>query len=101
MRYEVSVALRYLAASRKRAHVALISTISILGLAVGVAALIISLALLSGFQDRIRAQMVERSPHLVVSPARGDRLADPDDVARKLTSMSEVSSATPVIEGRG
>ena len=48
----------------QRAHVALISTISVLGLAVGVAALIISLALLSGFQDRIRAQMAMRSPHL-------------------------------------
>ena len=57
MSYEAFIALRYLSASRKRAHVALISTISVLGLAVGVAALVISLALLSGFQDRIRAQM--------------------------------------------
>jgi lipoprotein-releasing system permease protein len=101
MTFESFVAFRYLAASRRRAHVALISTISILGLAVGVAALIISLALLSGFQDRIRAQMVERSPHLVVSPARGDRLADPDGVARQLASISEVTSAAAVIEGRG
>ena len=101
MRYEVSVALRYLAASRKRAHVALISTISIAGLAVGVAALIISLALLSGFQDRIRAQMASRSPHVVVSPARGDRLADDGLVRRALSSTPGVLSVDPVIEGRG
>src|SRR6202035_809503 len=59
MSFETFVALRYLVASRRRAHVALISTISVLGLAVGVAALVISLSLLSGFQDRIRAQMAD------------------------------------------
>ncbi len=101
MSYETFIALRYLAASRKSAHVALISTISICGLAVGVAALIISLALLSGFQDRIRAQMALRSPHLVVSPARGDRLEDPQLVARTLAALPGVLSVDPVIEGRG
>ena len=101
MSYELFVALRYLAASRKRAHVALISTISVLGLGVGVAALVISLALLSGFQDRIRAQMILRTPHLVVSPARGDRLADPERVRRVLGETTGVISADPVVEGRG
>jgi len=101
MSYEVFVALRYLATSRKRAHVALISTISVLGLAVGVAALIISLALLSGFQDRIRAQMALRSPHLVVFPARGDRLADAGAVREILARAPGVIAADPVVEGRG
>lgn len=101
MSFEAFVAFRYLAASRRRAHVALISTISILGLAVGVAALIISLSLLSGFQDRIRAQMADRSPHLVVSPARGDRLADPDRVRRALSSLPGVRRVEPAIGGRG
>ena len=71
MRFETAVALRYLAASRRRAHVALVAFISVAGLAVGVAALVVSLALLSGFQDRIRRQMMERTAHLRVSPARG------------------------------
>jgi lipoprotein-releasing system permease protein len=82
-------------------HIALISTISILGLAVGVAALVISLALLSGFQDRIRAQMALRSPHLVVSPERGDRLADPARVRRALEAAPGAIAVDPVIEGRG
>ncbi len=101
MRFESFVAFRYLAASRRRAHVALVSTISILGLAVGVAALVISLSLLSGFQDRIRSQMAQRTPHLVVSPARGDRLADPELVWRVLTALPGVQSVEPAIEGRG
>jgi len=101
MGFESFVALRYLVASRKRAHVALISTISILGLAVGVAALVISLSLLSGFQDRIRAQMAERSPHVKVSPARGAVLADPGRVREALASLAGVARLDPVIEGRG
>src|SRR5512143_794419 len=101
MSFESFIALRYLAASRRRAHVALISTISMLGLAVGVAALVISLALLSGFQDRIRSQMALRSPHLVVSPARGARLPDAERARRALASAPGVIAADPVIEGRG
>ena len=101
MSFETSVALRYLAASRRRAHVALISTISMLGLAVGVAALVISLSLLSGFQDRIRAQMAERTPHLRVSPARGSVLEDPDRVRQALASLAGVVAVEPAIEGRG
>lgn len=101
MRFETAVALRYLAASRKRAHVALIATISIVGLAVGVAALIVSLALLSGFQDRIRRQMAERTAHLTVSPARGRLLGDPEAVRRALAALPGVESVTPAIEGRG
>src|SRR5437868_1440445 len=101
MSFETFVALRYLATSRRRAHVALISTISVLGLGVGVAALVLSLSLLSGFQDRIRAQMADRTPHIVVSPARGDRLADPDAVRRALESLPGAVSTEPAIEGRG
>jgi lipoprotein-releasing system permease protein len=101
MSFESFVALRYLAASRKTAHVALISTISILGLTLGVAALVISLSLLSGFQDRIRAQMAERSPHLSVSPERGAALSDPEKVRRVLQGLPGVLAVEPVVEGRG
>ena len=101
MTFESFIAFRYLAASRRRAHVALISTISVAGLAVGVAALVISLSLLSGFQDRIRAQMADRTPHLRVSPARGDRLADPARVRHALETLPGVRAVSPVIDGRG
>lgn len=100
MRFETSVALRYLAASRRRAHVALIATISVAGLAVGVAALVVSLALLSGFQDRIRRQMMDRTAHLRVSPARGARLEDPERVRDALASLPGVLRTAPAIEGR-
>ncbi len=100
MSFESFVARRFLVASRKTAHVALISTFSVLGLAVGVAALVISLALLSGFQDRIRSQMAERSPHLTVEPERGAALPDPEGVRRALAAERGVIAVEPVIEGR-
>src|SRR5262245_34289992 len=101
MRFETFVALRYLLASRRRAHIALIATISIVGLAVGVAALVVSLALLSGFQDRIRRQMAERTAHLTVTPVRGSLLPDVEAARRALASLSGVTSVVPVLEGRG
>jgi lipoprotein-releasing system permease protein len=100
MRFETFVALRYLVTSRRRAHVAVIATISVVGLAVGVAALIVSLALLSGFQDRIRKQMMERSAHLRVSPARGARLLDPSRVHAALAALPGIVDLAPSIEGR-
>src|SRR5512135_20630 len=100
MRFETFVALRYLAASRRRAHVALVAFISVAGLAVGVAALVVSLALLSGFQDRIRRQMMDRTAHLRVSPARGARLEDADRVRAALEALPGVKRVSPAIEGR-
>jgi len=100
MRFETFVALRYLVTSRRRAHVALIAGISVVGLAVGVAALIVSLALLSGFQDRIRRQMMEHSAHLRVSAARGALLLDPSRVRGALAALPGVIELAPSIEGR-
>jgi lipoprotein-releasing system permease protein len=100
MRFETFVALRYLLASRRRAHIALISVISVAGLAIGVMALIVSLALLSGFQDRIRRQMMERTAHLRVSPERGATLPDAAAARRALSRAPGVVSVSDAIEGR-
>ena len=63
------IAARYLWTARKQRHIAFLSTISILGLAIGVFALLISIALLSGLQDQIKARLMESSPHLLIEPA--------------------------------
>ena len=79
---------------------ALVALISVAGLAVGVLALVVSLALLSGFQDRIRRQMMERTAHLRVSPARGARLVEPERVRAALEAVPGVRRVSPAIEGR-
>jgi len=66
---ELRIARRYLWAARKEAHTAFLSLISMLGLAVGVATLLISLALLSGLQGQIKARLIASSPQLLIEPA--------------------------------
>lgn len=99
--YELFIALRYLSASRKRAHVALVSAISIGGLALGVAALVVSIALLTGFQDQIRERLSKDTPHLLVSPAGSAFFPDPQAVVAAITREGGVRSIEPVVEGRG
>lgn len=69
MKLESHIARRYLWTARKRAHTAFLSLISMLGLAVGVATLLISIALLSGLQGQIMRQLMEASPQVLVEPA--------------------------------
>ncbi|MEI6246703.1 MAG: ABC transporter permease, partial [Acidobacteriota bacterium] len=60
------VARRYLTARRKQAFISLISAVSILGVAVGVAALIIALALMTGLQQEMRDRIVSSAAHLYI-----------------------------------
>lgn len=66
---ETRIARRYLWAARKQAHTAFLSLISMLGLAVGVATLLISIALLSGLQGQIKSRLIASSPQLLVEPS--------------------------------
>ena len=65
---ETQIARRYLWAARKERHMAFLSSISIFGLALGVAALLISIALLSGLQGHIKEQLIASSPQLLIEP---------------------------------
>jgi lipoprotein-releasing system permease protein len=78
---ETRIARRYLWASRKQKHTAFLSVISMLGLAVGVATLLISLALLSGLQGQIKERLIAASPQILVEPAASNSIADAGAIA--------------------
>jgi lipoprotein-releasing system permease protein len=61
MPYELYVALRYLFARRKQAFISVISLVSMLGVTVGVMALVIALALMTGLQQGVRDRMLGSS----------------------------------------
>jgi lipoprotein-releasing system permease protein len=84
MTAELHLARRYLLGLRRRTHVATVTLISLVGLALGVMALIVTLALLEGFQSSIRAELVERTAHGRVVPASGRRLTDVEALASVL-----------------
>jgi lipoprotein-releasing system permease protein len=97
---ESRIARRYLWAARKQAHTAFLSLISMLGLAVGVATLLISIALLSGLQGQIKGRLIESSPQLLVEPAGRNTIARSGEIigaARKLG----LTDIRPFISGIG
>ena len=63
----VAIGLRYLRAKRRNGFISFISMASILGIAIGVAALITTLAVMSGFQREIRDRMLEMAAHATVT----------------------------------
>src|SRR5204862_2364746 len=64
--FELHVALRYLLAKRKQAFISVISLISTLGVSVGVMALVIALALMTGLQTELRDRILGANPHVFV-----------------------------------
>jgi lipoprotein-releasing system permease protein len=78
---ETRIARRYLWTARKQAHTAFLSLISMLGLAVGVATLLISIALLSGLQGQIKERMIQSSPNVLVEPAGQNAIDDAGKIA--------------------
>src|ERR1700688_27207 len=69
--FEFHIALRYLLAKRKQAFISVISLISTLGVAVGVMAVVIALAVMTGLQQELRDRILGSNPHVYVSKVGG------------------------------
>ncbi len=95
---ETRIARRYLWAARKQAHTAFLSVISMLGLAVGVATLLISIALLSGLQGQIKSRLMESSPQVLVEPA-GQNMIDGADAVIAAARRLGMSDIRPFVSG--
>ena len=99
MSFELFIALRYLLAGRKQAFISLISLISILGVAVGVMALLVALALMTGLQSELRDRIIGAAAHVYVFKVGGIR--EPDAEVKKLREIPRVTGAAPVVMGKG
>src|SRR5512134_3864065 len=75
MRYELLVGLRYTRAKRRNHFISFISLISMAGIALGVAALIVVLSVMNGFQEEIRTRILGIASHVQIADSRG-ALAD-------------------------
>jgi lipoprotein-releasing system permease protein len=99
MPFELHVALRYLLAKRKQAFISVISFISTLGVGVGVMAVIIALAMMTGLQQELQNRILGSNPHIYVW--NRDGVSDPKAEVQKLTQIPHVVGAAPAILGRG
>jgi lipoprotein-releasing system permease protein len=97
MSYELFVASRYLKAKRKQAFISVITFISTLGIAIGVMALVIALALITGFQEDVQDKILGATSHIMVSDLSGEGLGGYQDLIAKMTGIEGVQVVSPVI----
>jgi lipoprotein-releasing system permease protein len=97
MGYEFFIASRYLKAKRKQAFVSVITFISILGIAIGVMALVIALALITGFQEDVQDKILGATSHIMVSDLSGEGLADYQELIDKTRGVKGVQVVSPII----
>ena len=96
--FSLELALRYLRSTRKDAFVSFLSLVAAIGIGLGVAALVLALAALTGMQQALRAEILARTPALAVSLPRG---ADLEAARAVLTRQPEVRGVQVTLDGRG
>jgi len=97
MPFEVFLGLRYLRARGHRTNLSLFVWIGIGGVFLGVSALIVVLAVMTGFQDGIRDKIISANPHVLIMEAGGRGVADGRLLAERVAPVPGVVSATPFV----
>ncbi len=92
--FEIFIALRYLRAKRKQAFISIITLISIIGVGIGVMALILVLGVMTGFTDDLRDKILGTNSHIVISRF-GAGMKDYRDVMQQVSTVPDVVAVTP------
>ena len=92
------IAWRYLGAQRKSLFVSLIGIFSMLGVSIGVFALVVALAAVNGFEEEVTAQMIGKDAHLEIMSYNGEPIASYDSLTREAkTRDSNIVASSPFI----
>ena len=97
MKFELLVAVRYLRAKRKQAVISLITLISVIGVAAGVAALIIALAINAGFREDLQKKLLGAQAHVSILPRNRGGIADYMRIAKEIEQVPGVVFAAPAV----
>ncbi|MGQ9365182.1 lipoprotein-releasing ABC transporter permease subunit [Azospirillum sp. ST 5-10] len=98
--FERTVAMRYLRARRQEGFISVIAGFSLLGIALGVATLIIVMAVMNGFRAELLGRVLGLNGHLNVYSAQGGPLPNFDALADRLRAAPGVVQVTPTVEGQ-
>jgi len=98
MGWQLFVALRYLTSKHKEKFISIISLISVLGVAVGVAALIVVIAVMSGFDNDLKEKMIGTNAHMVVEADYGMRPSD--EMLSRIMETPHVLAASFYLHGQ-
>jgi len=99
VRYELLVGLRYTRAKRRNHFISFISAISMAGIALGVAALIVVLSVMNGFQKELRTRILGVASHVQISSSN-DKLADWQAVAKLAAQDPRVVGSAPFVNAQ-
>src|SRR5271168_1657774 len=95
MRFELFVATRYLRAKRRQAVVGVITVISILGVAAGVASLILALAITNGMRRDLQDRLLGSTAHVRLMRVASDGIRDWRPLTARLEQLPHVKAASP------
>ncbi len=95
--YEIFISLRYLKTKKRYGTISLNTFISIAGVVIGVATSIITLAVMTGFQDYFRDKILSAMPHIVVLEFSGNGVKDEKALEKKIGGVPHVTATTPFI----
>src|SRR5215510_8228085 len=97
--FEWMLSLRYLRARRKEGFISVIAGFSFLGIMLGVATLIIVMAVMNGFRKELLDKILGLNGHLLIQPLEKP-LSDWEEVAARLSAAQGVRLAAPIVEGQ-
>jgi lipoprotein-releasing system permease protein len=100
MKTELMISWRYLATKRKEKFISLISVISVLGIAIGVMALIVVIAVMSGFDKDLHDKIVGNYSHITLSGFKAIDNNEYEDISRKVYANSHVRGVSPYVQGQ-
>ncbi len=95
--YEIFVGLRYLRAKRRNRTISLNTFVSVAGITLGVAALIGTVGIMTGFKEDIQAKILGTTAHIIVQDRMKDGMTGYDETAKQLETVPDVVAATPFI----
>jgi lipoprotein-releasing system permease protein len=97
MRFELFIAARYLRAKRRQAVVGVITAISVVGVAAGVASLIIALAITNGMRRDLQEKLLGSTAHVMLMRVAGDGIRDWRPLLERLRALPHVTAAAPAL----
>jgi lipoprotein-releasing system permease protein len=97
MRFELFIAARYLRAKRRQAVVGVITVISVIGVAAGVASLIIALAITNGMRRDLQERLVGSTAHVMLMRVSADGMRDWRPLLERLRALPHVTAAAPAL----
>src|SRR5450432_1402862 len=100
MRFELFIAARYLRAKRRQAVVSVITAISVIGVAAGVASLIIALAITNGMRRDLQEKLVGSTAHIELMKTAADGIRDWRPLLARLRTLPHVTAAAPGLYGQ-